>query len=250
MQHVDTDEDLLARQVLWEIDREEIDWRGQRDLGSGAHGVVVAARWRGTPVAVKKVSLVTQSAGGALAELRHEIAVMSHMHHPRVVQFLGACTRGEPWLILFEYMGGGTLSDAIEKKRNEGGQISERAAARWCGTRSRCHGGCTRLARGYVVLTPPPLLCLPPPPLSSAPLWASTSCRLLGVGQGLRYLHEHKPRPVIHRDLKPNNVLIDMSGQAKISDFGAATPPPPPHFVRATKLLFLFSHPPCPVFSR
>lgn len=36
----------------------------------------------------------------------------------------------------------------------------------------------------------------------------------------LIYLHERKPQYVIHRDIKPTNVLIDGNGDIKVSDFG------------------------------
>ncbi len=41
-------------QVLWEIERAEIEWEGSVKLGAGAFGEVVRAKWRGTPVAIKK----------------------------------------------------------------------------------------------------------------------------------------------------------------------------------------------------
>jgi mitogen-activated protein kinase kinase kinase len=36
---------------------------------------------------------------------------------------------------------------------------------------------------------------------------------------GLAYLHG-KPSPVLHRDLKGDNILVDANGVCKISDFG------------------------------
>ncbi|MCO5165614.1 MAG: serine/threonine protein kinase [Planctomycetes bacterium] len=42
---------------------------------------------------------------------------------------------------------------------------------------------------------------------------------LAGVARGLAHLHA---RGVLHRDLKPPNILFDASGQAKLADFGLA----------------------------
>ncbi|KAL1327948.1 hypothetical protein AAHE18_13G339800 [Arachis hypogaea] len=42
----------------------------------------------------------------------------------------------------------------------------------------------------------------------------------LDIARGMNYLHECKPEPVLHCDLKPKNILLDNGGQLKIAGFG------------------------------
>jgi len=54
-----------------------------------------------------------------------------------------------------------------------------------------------------------------PPPLS-----VSEVLRIaIDVSEAMVYLHTLQPQ-VVHRDLKPQNVLLDLQGRAKVCDFG------------------------------
>nr|XP_043609940.1 integrin-linked protein kinase 1-like isoform X2 [Erigeron canadensis] len=42
----------------------------------------------------------------------------------------------------------------------------------------------------------------------------------LDIARGINYLHECKPDPIIHCDLRPKNILLDSGGQLKVAGFG------------------------------
>lgn len=50
--------------------------------------------------------------------------------------------------------------------------------------------------------------------------WSRRLKIALGAGRGVHYLHEEANPPVIHRDIKSNNILLDHRLNAKVADFG------------------------------
>uniref|UniRef100_A0ACD5YLC4 Uncharacterized protein n=1 Tax=Avena sativa TaxID=4498 RepID=A0ACD5YLC4_AVESA len=44
----------------------------------------------------------------------------------------------------------------------------------------------------------------------------------LGLGSALMYLHQDTEQCVVHRDVKPSNIMLDASFNAKLGDFGLA----------------------------
>ncbi|KAL2977865.1 hypothetical protein AAZX31_13G089400 [Glycine max] len=52
--------------------------------------------------------------------------------------------------------------------------------------------------------------------------WFFRFCIVFEMACGLSFLHNSKPEPIVHRDIKPGNVLLDRNYVSKIADVGLA----------------------------
>ena len=79
-------------------------------LGHGGFGTVYLATVRGKAVAVK-VFHNQQLSAEALEDFCNEVEILAKIHHPHVINFIGACL--EPLMIVTELMAGGDLQKLL-----------------------------------------------------------------------------------------------------------------------------------------
>ncbi|KAL4146578.1 hypothetical protein PRNP1_012442 [Phytophthora ramorum] len=221
------DEEALA---AWRIDAENI--APIRPLGAGAYGTVWLATYLGETVVVKKLSPPMpaalprtkswrrnsyhsrQSVGGtgatsgsnsrtrtksrgspaesAMRRFVAEIRFLATLSHPKIVAFYGVAwtssttkldTSNEP------SVSAGDLQMVLEFM--SGGDLRQYLARTRSDVRARAWGS-RKLAMA------------------------------LDIAEALAYLHSRQPKPILHRDLKSRNVLLDSTYTAKVADFGVS----------------------------
>jgi len=102
---------LRGRAEWWELRREEI--KIYEKLAEGSNGIIKKVKWRGSECVVKYLRHNDNNI--EYEDLINEISVISHLRHPRLVLFLGACTLNEPLMLLYEYMPNGSLDSYYSK---------------------------------------------------------------------------------------------------------------------------------------
>ncbi|PWZ33819.1 Serine/threonine-protein kinase PBL27 [Zea mays] len=161
------------------------NFRAECLLGEGGFGRVYRGRLEsGQVVAVKQLD---REGVQGNREFVVEVLMLSLLHHPNLVNLVGYCADGEQRLLVYEYMALGSLADHL-----------------LLDTSSRDKGNAA------------------PEQEQRALSWETRMRVALGAARGLEYLHETANPPVIYRDLKSSNVLLDDALCPKLSDFGLA----------------------------
>jgi serine/threonine protein kinase len=195
------------------------DFRLLREVGRGGMGVVYEAEQvsLGRRVAVKVLPFAAALDHRQLQRFKTEAQAAAQLHHAHIVPvFAVGCDRGVHYYAM-QFIDGQTLADLIRDLRR-----TERA------------GDPTPAAAGPPPATPRPDSGTDVPPAASTRPRAALSTSLprpgpdyfkalarLGVqaAEALDYAHQ---AGVVHRDVKPANLLLDARGHLWVTDFGLA----------------------------
>ena len=96
-----------APNSAWLIGLDEL--KLEKRVGVGSSGTTYLAQWRGAQVAVK----VAGAGINKLGEWRAEVAALTQLRHPHVVQYLGAVQEPPTHCLVLEYCAGGDVRTAL-----------------------------------------------------------------------------------------------------------------------------------------
>lgn len=167
------------------------EFRIQRELGRGAMGAVYLAddTVLHRPVALKVLMPSLVCSPDAVQRFQQEARAAARLDHPGIVRIFRYGEDRGTYFIAMQFVEGATLEHKLDELREGrpelGGQVSR--------------GRPTRTATGKYLLNVARMTCT--------------------VARALDSAHT---AGVLHRDVKPSNILIDAEGEPRVADFGIA----------------------------
>ncbi|MCA8950877.1 MAG: protein kinase, partial [Planctomycetes bacterium] len=170
------------------------EFRIVRELGRGGMGIVFEAEHVALQrqVALKVLDATALGDPSRIERFHREARAAARLHHTNIVPVYGTGSHGGLHFYAMQLIDGCSLDRVLAVRRDGAPQLA-------------AHGRRFRPADGAQLLATTPF---------------RTAARLaLQVASALDYAHRHG---VLHRDVKPANVLLDRDGDAWIADFGLA----------------------------
>ncbi|KAL0335340.1 UNVERIFIED_CONTAM: putative leucine-rich repeat receptor-like protein kinase [Sesamum radiatum] len=167
-----------------ELKRSTNNFSETNEIGSGGYGKVYRGILSNGQLVAIKRAQQGSMQGGL--EFKTEIELLSRVHHKNVVSLVGFCFEHGEQMLVYEYIANGTLKDSLSEMSQVQYTFSGRSGIRLD--------------------------------------WMRRLRIALGAARGVQYLHDLADPPIIHRDIKSNNILLDERLNAKVADFGLSKP--------------------------
>lgn len=177
----------------------------------------------GTEIAVKKLYDLR---GLDDVQFRNEFSNLMRVQHKNIVRFIGYCNEarhelmevnGEDVLckmiykvLCFEYLPRGSLENYLHGEY--GGNLRTLSNYLTHVNKKKSNPYISRIF--FATLTEE----------SGGLDWCTRYKIIMGICEGLSYLHGGLEEPILHLDLKPANILLDNNMVPKIADFGVSRP--------------------------
>jgi serine/threonine protein kinase/WD40 repeat protein/tetratricopeptide (TPR) repeat protein len=198
------------------------DFKILRELGRGGMGVVYEAEQvsLNRRVALKVLPLAATMDPRQLERFRHEARAAGLLHHPHIVPVYGVgCERGVHYYAM-QLIEGCSLAAVIAQRTGSKSEVrSQKSEVRSqkSEVRSQKSEGRQKTAGPS---SPTSALILHPSSFIPHPFrWRRVAELVAQVADALEYAHT---MGVVHRDVKPANLLLDAAGNVWITDFGLA----------------------------
>jgi serine/threonine protein kinase len=118
------------------------------------------------------------------ASFHAEVKILSSIRHRNIVKLLCCIYNEDSMVLVYEYLEHSSLDMWLHNK-NSSSDMSGSAQ--------------------HVILD-----------------WPKRLRIAVGIAQGLCYMHHDCSPPIVHRDIKTSNILLDSEFNAKVADFGLA----------------------------
>ena len=179
------------------------DFKIYKEIGRGGMGIVYQA-WQQTldrHVALKVLPKASLLAAESLQRFRQEARMAARLHHSNIVSLYGVGEHDGYHFLVMELVDGVSLDKVIRRlaKSNSSEAVS------------------LDLEHPFIAQIATPFL-----ENAGGKRWKKIAALGRDAAQALQFAFENN---VLHRDVKPANVLLDLDGRVWISDFGLAQPP-------------------------
>ncbi|KAG5107892.1 hypothetical protein JHK84_044799 [Glycine max] len=155
-------------------------------IGSGGFGTVYRVPVDALGyVAVKKISSNRKLDHKLESSFRAEVKILSNIRHKNIVKLLCCISNEDSMLLVYEYLENCSLD-------------------RWLHNKSKSPPAVSGSAHHFELD------------------WQKRLQIATGVAHGLCYMHHDCSPPIVHRDIKTSNILLDAQFNAKVADFGLA----------------------------